>query len=79
MSDHDPFNDPKLAHPRARELMPEAFFWSCVNELAPFGSDEGSDAYYEWRRWRAGNPNSPLTKCMAWIMDGQLPGYNESL
>ena len=79
MSDHDPFNEPGLAHQRSRKLMPEKFFWDCVNELSPFGSDEGSDAYAEWRRWRSGNRDSSLTECIAWIMDGQLSGYNDRL
>ncbi|MEM7478622.1 MAG: molybdate metabolism regulator [Planctomycetota bacterium] len=79
MSDHDPFNEPDLAHPRSRELMRKGFFWDCVNELAPFGSDGGSDAYYEWRHWRSENPNSPPSACIAWIMNGQLSGYNDKL
>ncbi|MDA7977615.1 MAG: molybdate metabolism regulator [Pirellulales bacterium] len=79
MSEHDPFNEPDQAHPRARELMVEPFFWDCVDERAPFGSDEGSDAYYEWRSWRADNPSAPLVQCIAWILDGHLDGYNGSL
>jgi uncharacterized protein YfeS len=79
MSDHDPFNEPETAHPRARELMVEPFFWDCADERAPFGSDEGSDAYYEWRNWREDHPSHPLTECLAWILDGNLAGYNESL
>ena len=79
MSDHDPFNEPETAHPRARELMCEYFFWDCVDEAAPFGSDEGSDAYYEWRDWREENPDAPLTDCFNWILQGELAAYNESL
>jgi uncharacterized protein YfeS len=79
MSDHDPFNDPETAHPRARELMVEPMFWDCVDEAAPFGSDEGSDAYYEWRNWREENPDKPLTECFNWILDGQLDAYNDTL
>ena len=52
MNDHDPFNDPETARPRARELMTEKVLWDCVDEDAPFGSDEGHDAYYEFRAWR---------------------------
>ena len=55
MREHDPFNEPETAHPRARELMSEAFLWDCVDEEAPFGSDEGFDAYYEFREWRQHN------------------------
>ncbi len=32
------------AHQRAIQLVPEEFFWDCVDELAPFGSDEGDMA-----------------------------------
>jgi hypothetical protein len=31
-------------HKRAVELIPEEFFWSCIDELSPFGSDEGEEA-----------------------------------
>ena len=79
MCDHDPFNEPETAHPRARELMVEPFFWDCVDERAPFGSDEGSDAYYEWRSWREENPSGSLTECLRWILGGDLEGYNDAL
>ncbi len=38
-----------------------------MNEDAPFGSDEGWDAYYEFRDWRVRHPKAPLTECLAWI------------
>jgi uncharacterized protein YfeS len=80
MSDHDPFNEPETAHPRARQLMKEEFLWDCVDEEAPFGSDEGADAYYEFRDWRARNKKKKLTDCLAWIMQGEkLKNYNEKL
>jgi uncharacterized protein YfeS len=64
--DHDPWNDPAHRHPRAQELMDESL-WDCVNDHAPFGSDEGADAYTEWRAWRAAHPTESLTACLAWI------------
>lgn len=80
MSNHDPFNEPEIAHPRARELMTEAFFWDCADEEAPFGSDEGYDAYYEFREWRRRNKKKKLTDCLAWIMQGEdLKSYNDEL
>lgn len=80
MSDHDPFNDPHSAHPRARELMPEEFLWDCEDEEAPFGSDEGHTSYYEFRRWRRHNKKKKLTTCLAWIMEGEdLKKYNQEL
>src|SRR5688572_14924757 len=79
MSDHDPFNEPERAHARARELMPEEVLWDCADEEAPFGSDEGHDAYYEFREWRERNPNGPLTDCLSWIMVDRLAEYDETL
>lgn len=79
MSDHDPFNDPTLAHSRAQDLMPEEFLWDCSNDWAPFGSDEGWTAYYEWRRWREENPSRPVVDCFSWILDGRIGEYNESM
>jgi len=76
MSEHDPFNESdKYAHKRARELMTDPMLWNCSDESAPFGSDEGYDAYYEWRNWREENPTSPLTECLDWICDGKLSKY----
>ena len=78
--DHDPFNESETAHPRARELMTEEVLWDCVDEEAPFGSDEGHDAYYEFRSWREQNKEANLTACLAWIMqNGNLQEYNETL
>ena len=79
MSEHDPFNEPAQAHSRARDLMTEAFFWDCSDEDAPFGSDEGWDAYYEWRSWRAENPQEEIKECIAWIVSDRLDEYDESL
>jgi uncharacterized protein YfeS len=80
MSEHDPFNEPETyAHKRARELMAEPIFWDCADEAAPFGSDEGFDAYYDWRDWREENASAPLTDCLNWICDGQLSKYTMDL
>ena len=32
--------------------MTDEFYWSPIEETAPFGSDDGSDATYGFRRWR---------------------------
>jgi uncharacterized protein YfeS len=80
MSDHDPFTEPETAHPRARELMKEEVLWDCAEEDAPFGSDEGFDAYYEFRAWRAKNKKENLTACFEWIMQSDdLKNYNQKL
>src|SRR5258708_5195339 len=61
--DHDPWNEPGHRHPRAQQLMDQAP-WDCVDELAPFGSDEGADAYVEYRSWRSENPGQDLMRCI---------------
>jgi len=77
--DHDPWNEPAHRHPRAAELMHDEMFWDCANELAPFGSDEGADAYAEYRRWRRENPTLNLADCLAWILNDNIADYNQSL
>lgn len=79
IEDHDPWNEPTHRHPRAQELMPDESLWDCVNELAPFGSDEGADAYREYRQWRRENPNNNLLDCLSWILGGSSDEYNSSL
>jgi uncharacterized protein YfeS len=58
------------AHKRAIELIPEDFFWSCIDELAPFGSDEGDTALAEFRDWRKENPETPTLECLKWTIEG---------
>ena len=58
------------AHKRAVALIPEAFFWSCVDELAPFGSDEGDTALSEFRDWKKENPNKETYECLKWTIEG---------
>lgn len=57
------------AHPKAQELIPDGFFWSCVDEYAPFGSDEGYTALVEWRKWRKENPTKPIMSCLKWVIE----------
>ena len=77
--DHDPWNEQSHRHPCADELMRDPMFWDCVNELAPFGSDEGADAYVEYRSWRSENPDANLVDCISWILGGKQAAYNDSL
>jgi len=46
---------PETAHPRAKQIMTEDFFWSPIEESGPFGNDDGSDAFYGFRDWRQSN------------------------
>lgn len=75
--------DIENAHPKAIELIPEEFFWSCIDELAPFGSDEGDTALAEFRDWRKENPDTPALECLKWVIesvgDMKVTDYNHSL
>lgn len=71
------------AHPKAIELIPEEFFWSCIDELAPFGSDEGDTALAEYRDWRKENPDTPTLACLRWVIesvgDMNFEDYNHTI
>lgn len=75
--------DKEHAHEKALELIPEEFFWSCVDELAPFGSDEGDTALSEFRDWKKENPNLPTYECLKWTIESvgelEIADYNEKI
>jgi uncharacterized protein YfeS len=54
------------AHANAKRLMKEDFFWSPIEETAPFGSDDGADTYASFAKWRqthkTDNPKKFLTE-----------------
>jgi uncharacterized protein YfeS len=62
MSNYSPTID--KAHPNAKRLMDEEFYWSPIEETAPFGSDDGADTYAGFADWRqthkTGNPKQFL-------------------
>lgn len=53
MSDYSPSFE--NAHPNAKRLMNEDFFWSTIEETAPFGNDDGADTYAGFAEWRRTN------------------------
>ena len=70
----------KSAHPKAQILMEDEFYWSPIEETAPFGSDAGFDAAYGFRQWRLMNKTtSPVTYLKDLIGGWQYPffDYNE--
>lgn len=68
---------PETAHPNAKALMKEEFYWSPIEETAPFGSDDGSDAFYGFREWRLSNPaTSPVTFLIELIKGWQYPPFD---
>ena len=75
--------DKDYGHPNALKLIPDDFFWDCVDELAPFGSDEGDTALAEWREWRKINPNKSVLECLRWVVEsvGEISfmDYNSDL
>lgn len=75
--------DIENAHQRAIELIPEDFFWSCIDELAPFGSDEGDTALAEFRDWRKENTATPTIECLKWVIESvgemKFADYNSEM
>ena len=70
----------KNAHPKAQALMKDEFYWSPIEETAPFGSDDGWEAAYGFKEWRLLNKKtSPLTYLKDLIVRWQYPffDYNE--
>jgi uncharacterized protein YfeS len=43
------------AHPLAKEIMKDDFYFSPIEETAPFGSDDGADTYAGFKDWRISN------------------------
>lgn len=55
MSDYSPTFD--KAHSNAKRLMNDEFYWSPIEETAPFGSDDGADTYASFKDWRETHKN----------------------
>ncbi|MBK7880598.1 MAG: hypothetical protein IPJ83_08600 [Saprospiraceae bacterium] len=61
---------PETAHPNAKKLMTEEFYWSPIEESGPFGNDEGSDAFYGFRQWRQSNKTISPIVFLKELIDG---------
>ncbi|HUM51650.1 MAG TPA: hypothetical protein PK431_07520 [Chitinophagales bacterium] len=61
---------PETAHPKAKKLMTEEFYWSPIEESGPFGSDDGSDAFYGLRQWRQSNKTVSPTVYLKELIEG---------
>jgi uncharacterized protein YfeS len=50
-------NYPSLqnAHPLAQKLMNEPWYYSPIDDMAPFGSDDAADTYAAFADWRTNN------------------------
>lgn len=60
---------PESAHPKAKELLTDDFYWSPFEESAPFGNDDGSDAFYGFREWRFDNKSESPIKYLRKLID----------
>ncbi len=48
-------------HPKAKNIVPSAYLWSCTDEFSPNGNDTGADTLELFRKWDKGNKNKPTT------------------
>jgi uncharacterized protein YfeS len=72
----------EIPHPRAVKIANYEFFWDCVDQLAPFGSDEGYMAFAELCDWKQDNPNKNMINCFEWLLnswDLHLTDFNDSI
>ena len=73
--DYNP--DYENAHPKAKELMNEDFFYSSTNETAPFGSDDAADTYAGFAEWRVANKfANPKVFLIQHIEDWGYPDFD---
>jgi len=75
MSDYTPTIN--KAHPIAKQLMNDAFYWSTIEETAPFGNDDGADTYAGFAEWRKTHPlENPQTFLMEQLDDWGYPVFD---
>lgn len=75
MSDYSPTIE--KAHPNAKQLMNEEFYWSLIEETAPFGSDDGADTYAGFADWRKRNKtNNPKEFLIEQINYWEYPSFD---
>jgi len=67
----------EIAHQNARKLLTEQFYWSEIDEFSPFGSDDGSDAFYGFKEWRKSNlKTSPVKYVEQLIQSWHMPEFD---
>ncbi len=71
------FPSKENAHPNAKRLMNEDFYWSPIDESAPFGSDDGADTYNGFATWRQRNKTEkPMVFFIAQINSWGYPTFD---
>lgn len=75
MSDYSPTI--AKAHPTAKRLMNEEFYWSPIEETAPFGNDDGADTYAGFVDWRQTHQtDNPIEFLMLQIESWDYPTFD---
>ncbi|MEZ2443430.1 hypothetical protein AB6805_17020 [Chitinophaga sp. RCC_12] len=65
------------AHPVAKRLMNDEFYFSVIEGTAPFGSDDGADTYAGFKSWRpAHSSESPIRFLQDQIEDWGYPQFD---
>jgi uncharacterized protein YfeS len=73
--DYNP--DYENAHPKAKELMNEDFFYNSTDETGPFGSDDAADTYAGFAEWRIANKSAnPKDFLIQHIEDWGYPDFD---
>lgn len=57
------------AHPNAKKLLKESFYWDPIEETAPFGNDLGYDAYYSFAEWNQKPNNGNIINLLNQLID----------
>jgi uncharacterized protein YfeS len=55
MNDYSPVFE--NAHPKAKAIMKDPFYFNVIEETAPFGNDDGADTYAGFKDWRETHKN----------------------
>ncbi|MFN3404234.1 MAG: hypothetical protein ACK40G_09090 [Cytophagaceae bacterium] len=68
---------PETAHPRAKELFDEDFYWDMEEESSPFGNDDGYEALHGFINWRKKNKNqSPVRYLQHLLASWEYPAFD---
>ena len=49
------------AHPKAKAIMKDSFYFNPIDETSPFGNDDGADTYASFKIWRLTHLNDDPT------------------
>jgi len=69
-------------HENAIKIADYEFFWNNVDELAPFGSEEGYISFMEFHDWLIDNPDNEAIEFIEWLLnswDINLEDFDDSI